>query len=270
MTVYVGERLALSELASVVRDDVVSLDRWPIADWIHREMQAAAPQQVMDLIDRAVADFAANVSDEDDCGELMGRLESLRARSQELVWEQIATGGTSVEGAIQTLHAMVRATDRVLYEHLEAVGALAGRVARSLGLDQEDVAHITAAGRLCDVGAIGSQVGSHAQRGEQILADIPALSQYRGWIRSHHEYLDGSGTPDGLGEADIPFEVRIVTVADDFHSMVAAGGRLGLRPLHEALAHLRRHSGTRYDGRAVAALEELVAPRRRFGSPTAA
>jgi HD-GYP domain-containing protein (c-di-GMP phosphodiesterase class II) len=270
MTAYVGERLALSELASVVRDDVVSFDRWAIADWIHREMRAAEPQQVIDLIDRATTDFAADVSRDEECGEVLRRLESLRSRSQELVWEQIATGGTSVEGAIQTLHAIVRATDRGLYEHLEAVGTLAGRIARSLGLDQEDVAHVTAAGRLCDVGAIGSQVGSHAQRGEQILADVPVLSQYRGWIRAHHEYLDGSGTPDGLAEADIPFEVRIITVADDFHSMVAAGGRLGLRPLHEALAHLRRYSGTRYDGRAVAALEEMVAPRRRFGSPTAA
>jgi HD-GYP domain-containing protein (c-di-GMP phosphodiesterase class II) len=270
MTAYVGERLALSELASVVRDDVVSFDRWAIADWIRREMRAAAPQEVMDLIDRAATDFAADVSGDEECGEVLRRLESLRSRSHGLVWEQVATSGTSVEGAIQTLHAIVRATDRGLYEHLEAVGTLAGRVARSLGLDEEDVAHVTAAGRLCDVGAIGSQVGSHAQRGEQILADIPALSQYRGWIRSHHEYLDGSGTPDGLAEADIPFEVRIITVADDLHSMIAAGGRLGLRPLHEALAHLRRYSGTRYDGRAVAALEEMVAPRRRFGSPTAA
>jgi HD-GYP domain-containing protein (c-di-GMP phosphodiesterase class II) len=270
MTAYVGEHIALSELASVVRDDVVRFDRWAMADWIRREMQAAAPEQVMDLIDRATSAFAAGVSGDQDCGEVLGRLESLRARSQELVWEQVATSGTSVESAIQTLHAMVRATDRGLYEHLEAVGMLAGRVARSLGLEQEDVAHVTAAARLCDVGAIGSQVGSHAQRGEEILAEIPALSQYRGWVRSHHEYLDGSGTPDGLSEADIPFEVRIITVADDFHSMVAAGGRLGMRPLHEALAHLRRHSGTRYDGRAVAALDEAVAPRHRFGSPTAA
>jgi HD-GYP domain-containing protein (c-di-GMP phosphodiesterase class II) len=270
MMAYVGDRLALSELTNVIRDDVTHADRWAIGEWVRREMRAASPEQVMELIDRAAAQFASEVTDGDECAVVVERLESLRARSQELVWEQVATRGTSVEDAIKTLHAMVRVTDPALHEHLQAVGALAGRVAQSLGLDREDVAHVAAAGQLCDVGAIGSQVGSHAVRGEQILAEIPVLSQYRGWIRSHHEYLDGSGTPDGLAESDIPFEVRIITVADDFHSMVAAGGRLGTRSLHEALAHLRRYSGTRYDGRPVAALEELVAPRRRFGNPTAA
>ena len=168
------------------------------------------------------------------------------------------------------LHAVVRATDPELHQHLEAVGALAGRLARSLGLDSDDVANVVAAGRLCDIGAIGSQSGSHAQRGEQIIREIPALSQYRGWIRSHHEHLDGSGTPDGLAEADIPFEVRIITVADDFHSMVGAGGRLGMRPVHDALAHLRRYAGRATTAARLRRSKRLVTPRRRFGSPTAA
>jgi HD-GYP domain-containing protein (c-di-GMP phosphodiesterase class II) len=268
MLMYPGERLALSQLSAIVRDEVVYADRWAIVDWIRREMHAATPHEVLGLIDRAGAQLAQNVEDEDRSAVLQ-RLESLRARSQELVWENVASRGTSVDDAIQALHAVVRATDPELHEHLEAVGSLAGRLARGLGLDPEDVAQVTAAGRLCDVGAIAKQYGSHAERGEQILAGIPVLSQYRGWVRAHHEYLDGSGTPDGTGEADIPFEARIITVADDFHSMIAAGGR-GMRPVDEALAHLRRYAGTRYDGRPVAVLEELVAPRRRFGSPTAA
>lgn len=269
MQMYPGERLALSELASIVRDEVIYADRWAIVDWIRREMHAATPHEVLTLIDRAGAQLAQSVDDIDRSAVLQ-RLETMRSRSQELVWEQTATRGTSVDDAIGALHAVVRATNPELHQHLEAVGALAGRLGRTLGLDSEDVANVVAAGRLCDIGAVGLQSGSHAQRGEQIVREIPALSPYRGWIRSHHEHLDGSGTPDGLAEADIPFEVRIITVADDFHSMIGSGGRLGMRPLNDALAHLRRYAGTRYDGRLVAALEELVTPRRRFGSPTAA
>ncbi|HEY1429546.1 MAG TPA: HD domain-containing phosphohydrolase [Candidatus Tumulicola sp.] len=269
-TMYPGERLALSELASIVHDEIVYADRWAIVDWIRREMHAASPQQVLDLIDRAAATLAAGVED-GDRSEVLARLESLRSRSQQLVWEQVATRGTGVEDAIQALHAMIRVTDRALFEHLDAVGSLAGRIAHRLGLDPEDVSHVTAGARLCDIGAIGSQLGAHGQRGEQILDDIPVLSQYRGWVRSHHEYLDGSGTPDGLAESDIPFEVRIIIVADDFHSMVAAAERsTGMRAVYDAVSHLRRYAGTRYDARPLAVLEDIVAPRHRFGSPTAA
>ncbi len=164
MTIYPGERLALTELASIVHDEIAYADRWAIVDWIRREMHAASPQQVLDLIDRAASGLAATVED-GDRSEVLTRLESLRLRSQQLVWEQVAARGTSVEDAIQALHAVIRATDRDLFEHLEAVGALAGRIARGLGFDPEDVSHVTAGARLCDVGAIGSQRTSHAQRG---------------------------------------------------------------------------------------------------------
>jgi HD-GYP domain-containing protein (c-di-GMP phosphodiesterase class II) len=232
-------------------------------------MHAASPQQVLDLIDRAATGLAASVED-GDRSEVLARLESLRLRSQQLVWEQVAARGTSVEDAIQALHAVIRATDRDLFEHLQAVGSLAGRIARDLGLEPEDVSHVSAGGRLCDVGAIGSQRDAHARRGEEILDDIPVLSQYSGWVRTHHEYLDGSGAPDALAESDIPFEVRIITVADDFHSMISSSEGAGTRGVYDALAQLRRLSGSRYDARPVAVLEDIVAPRHRFGSPTAA
>ena len=61
MQTYPGERLALSELASIVRDEVLYADRWAIVDWIRREMRAATPQEVMTLIDRAGADLAQSV-----------------------------------------------------------------------------------------------------------------------------------------------------------------------------------------------------------------
>ena len=36
----------------------------------------------------------------------------------------------------------------------------------------------------------------------------------------HHEYLDGSGYPHGLGASEIPDLVRMITIADVFGALI--------------------------------------------------
>jgi HD-GYP domain-containing protein (c-di-GMP phosphodiesterase class II) len=39
-------------------------------------------------------------------------------------------------------------------------------------------------------------------------------------VRHHHEYLDGSGYPDGLCDANISDIVRILTISDIFSALI--------------------------------------------------
>jgi len=39
-------------------------------------------------------------------------------------------------------------------------------------------------------------------------------------VRHHHEYLDGSGYPDGLSAAKIADIVRILTISDVFAALI--------------------------------------------------
>ena len=39
-------------------------------------------------------------------------------------------------------------------------------------------------------------------------------------VRHHHEYLDGSGYPDGLTAPEIPDLVRLLTIADIFAALI--------------------------------------------------
>lgn len=59
--------------------------------------------------------------------------------------------------------------------------------------------------------AAGADIISRSPDIEKIVIDV---------VRHHHEYLDGSGYPDGLQGDQIPDLVRIVTIADIFGALV--------------------------------------------------
>ncbi len=284
---YPGERAAFTELLSIVGDEVRFEDRWAIVDWIRREMHAASPEEIVGLLDRAGAEVAASVP-ESDRRIVLSRLDALRERAQDIVWEQTSVRGTTPEDLVDAMHEMIRVADPALLTHLTGVGSLAGRIAKDLGLDAEDVHHVTIAGRLLDVGKIALPQGAlhatealdsaamaviegHAAMGERMVGAIAGLRQYASWVRSHHERLDGSGYPDALHEHDIPYEVRILSVADVFDAMVCARPYRAPFSVTDAMRHLTDNAGTMYDTNVVASLEHLlVAKRRRAGRPTAA
>jgi HD-GYP domain-containing protein (c-di-GMP phosphodiesterase class II) len=98
------------------------------------------------------------------------------------------------------------------------------------------------------------QVLEHPALGEQMLSPLgretPAVLRI---VRSHHERIDGAGFPDGLSGEGIPFEARIVAVADSFDAMTTQRPYRESRSPLEALEELRRVAGSQLDGSAVEA-----------------
>jgi HD-GYP domain-containing protein (c-di-GMP phosphodiesterase class II) len=76
-------------------------------------------------------------------------------------------------------------------------------------------------------------------------------------ILHHHERYDGTGYPGGLAGEEIPFISRVIAVVDVFCALIED------RPYHtaikksQALAEIKNGSGSRYDPKVVAALEEV-------------
>jgi HD-GYP domain-containing protein (c-di-GMP phosphodiesterase class II) len=85
------------------------------------------------------------------------------------------------------------------------------------------------------------EIQRHPDIGARIL-EHAGLSDLAGWVRAHHERIDGRGYPLGLRGGDIALEARILAVADAYEAMYRAG-------MHEcdARAELVRHSGTQFD-----------------------
>jgi HD-GYP domain-containing protein (c-di-GMP phosphodiesterase class II) len=103
-------------------------------------------------------------------------------------------------------------------------------------------------------------VHRHTLIGERILSSAPALARIARLVRSTHERMDGLGYPDGLVGDEIPIVSRIVAACDAFHAMTEDRPyRLALNA-DDAVAELRRCSGTQFDPDVV---EALVEERRR-------
>ena len=70
-------------------------------------------------------------------------------------------------------------------------------------------------------------------------------------VRQHHERLDGSGYPDGLGGDDIMMEYRILAVADLVEAMASHRPYRPAKGIDQALMHLEEDGGRLYDPRVV-------------------
>jgi HD-GYP domain-containing protein (c-di-GMP phosphodiesterase class II) len=61
----------------------------------------------------------------------------------------------------------------------------------------------------------------HPVIGYELLKDIPDISpEILDGVRHHHEYLDGSGYPDGLSAPEISDLVRLLTISDIFAALI--------------------------------------------------
>ena len=68
-----------------------------------------------------------------------------------------------------------------------------------------------------------------------------------GWVRAHHERVDGRGYPEGMGGEEIPLEARILAVADAYEAMIADRPYRAGMPAATACAELIRCAGTQFD-----------------------
>jgi HD-GYP domain-containing protein (c-di-GMP phosphodiesterase class II) len=66
-------------------------------------------------------------------------------------------------------------------------------------------------------------------------------------VLQHHEYLDGSGYPQGLKAKDILLEARILTVADVVEAMASHRPYRPALGIDKALDEIKFGKGIRFD-----------------------
>jgi two-component system, cell cycle response regulator len=193
----------------------------------------------------------------------------------------VAKARRTIEQA-QTRDAVVRILherDPTLHDHMQAVAAMAGRVARRLGLDDQAADQVARAAELHDIGKIAvpdailhkpgpldTEEWKFMRRypivGERILRSAPSLAPIAPLVRASHERWDGRGYPDGLRRGEPPIGARIIAVCDAYDSMRSPQPYRRASSQTEALEELRRAAGTQFDPAVVRALCAVVGERQ--------
>lgn len=124
------------------------------------------------------------------------------------------------------------------YQHCLLVTGIAIEFGLTLGLARADITRLYAAAMFHDVGkasipaAILNKPGrldpeerrlieTHPAAGYEHLKGTPGISaEVLDAVRHHHEFLDGSGYPDGLGASGISDVVRMLTISDIFAALI--------------------------------------------------
>jgi len=183
--------------------------------------------------------------------EVRKRTEETRRREEEIALRLVAAAEHGELGS---------------QAHVRRIGMFSEVLARALGWKMQAIDDIRVAASMHDIGKIGvpddllqrsdtlsasdlEVLRRHAEIGAEMLArsDIPLLRMAEKIARSHHEWWDGSGYPDGLSGESIPLAARIVAIADVYDTLTHPRSSRPAFPEDDALDMMRNGRSKQFD-----------------------
>jgi len=175
--------------------------------------------------------------------------------------------GESILDDILKLSQLIKSHDVITFRHSLNVALFSNWLANEARLPQKEVARITIAGFLHDIGktniptAVLNKPGrldetewelikKHPQGGVFILSGYTWSYDLLSIIGYHHERVDGSGYY-GLSGEDIPLGAKIICIADAFDAMFSLRSYQQIKPVPDCCMELEKNSDSQFDGELV-------------------
>jgi putative two-component system response regulator len=238
-------------------------------------------EAAVELLKLGAADYVSK----DHLGRLPYAVGRALSASSEHSARRLAEGRLkeALTGTVAAMGALVEMRDPYTAGHERRTAELVVAIGRQLGLGEDDIETLDLTARMHDIGQIAvpaeiltrpgrlsknefTLIQAHPQVAYDILASIDFGRPVAEVIRQHHERLDGSGYPRGLGGDDLLLEARVLAVADVVEAMSSHRPYRAALGVEAALAEIARGAGTLYDAEVVAACEQVFAAGFSFES----
>ncbi len=169
-----------------------------------------------------------------------------------------------IEETMQVFANFIDAKDEYTKGHSTRVSFYSQKIAKRMGMNDEEIKMIGYMGLMHDCGKIAipdevlnkkgmltederKLIEEHTIRGGQMLENFTSLPGIRDGALYHHERYDGKGYPQGLIGKEIPLYARIINVADAFDAMNSDRCYRNRLPKAKILSELRTNAGTQFD-----------------------
>ena len=191
--------------------------------------------------------------------------------AEDKVYRKKLTQKKSVKNSILTsLKEGLNAKSGETESHTTRVAESAVKVGAMLDLEMSQLDELKIAADLHDIGKIGISedillkkgkltaeeyeiMKTHSEKGYRIINATSELQSIAEAVLYHHERWDGTGYPMGLKGEEIPIISRIISVCDSFDVMVNDRVYKKAISKEEAIAEVKRCSGTQFDPKVVEA-----------------
>jgi len=186
------------------------------------------------------------------------------------------------EATIEGWSAALDLRDRETEGHTRRVTEMSVRLAKRMGLSEQELVDVRRGALLHDIGKMGVPdrillkpdslttdeqmiMQMHPTYAHQMLKHIAYLKRSLDIPFCHHEKWDGSGYPRGLKGEEIPLTARIFCIVDVYDALTSDRPYRMAWPNDTVLEHIEMLSGTHFEPQVVEAFlamlsEELINP----------
>lgn len=166
---------------------------------------------------------------------------------------------------VRAFLSLIEEKDASIKAHSERVARMCLGFCKKLGVASGDAQKIYLAGLLHDLGLIYvpveilqkpdplsegdmAMIKIHPVLTEKVIANLSFLAGIIPIVRHHHEWVDGSGFPDGLQGNAIPHGARILCLIDRYDAMIAGYPYRQAMSQEAAVEEINKNAGSHFDG----------------------
>lgn len=186
------------------------------------------------------------------------------------------------------ISSIISSLERTLFEksikseeHTRKIKEMAINLGMSIGLSAAEIDELSLLATIHDIGKVAildvilnkkenlskrewETIKRHPEIGYRIAVSSKHLSSIAEYILTVHEWWNGKGYPQGLKGEDIPVLSRIIAIVDAYEVMITGRPYKKAISKEEAIAELKKCSGTQFDPNLVRKFIEILKSNSRY------